>query len=157
MSDWKWEAAMLLRVLIATVFGAIIGWNREREGHDAGIRTHAALALGACLFALVSLGVSGTKDVTRIAAQVVSGIGFLCVGVILHERGRAKGLTTAATLWATASIGLGAGFGFFVLSGGSTLLLLVLLMLHHIPGWKTVGRHASEKKVAVGRAFDSED
>jgi putative Mg2+ transporter-C (MgtC) family protein len=146
MTDWKWELAMLLRVGLAAVFGAIIGWDRERQGHSAGIRTHAALALGACVFALVSMGATGTKDVTRIAAQVVSGIGFLCAGVIIHERGKAKGLTTAATLWATAAVGLSVGFGYFVLSGGATLLLVGLLVLQHLPVWKKVAGSSEEEK-----------
>lgn len=109
----------------------------------AGIRTHAAVAIGACLFGFISFQIGSqegispphTADPSRIAAQIVSGIGFLGAGVILRDKGHIKGLTTAASLWATASIGLAVASKMYILSIVSTLLILALLSLYRLPGW----------------------
>ena len=133
--DWYLEMMMACRIMIATLFGAFIGWERRRHGQEAGVRTYAAVAVGACAFALVSSHVEGSNDPTRIAAQVVSGIGFLGGGVILRDQGRVRGLTTAATLWATAAVGLATGFGMYVIAGLCSFIIFGLLSAHHLPGW----------------------
>lgn len=144
--DWRLELLFAARIIFAGVLGAVIGWNRERQGSDAGVRTCIAISIGACAFSLVSLHASA-GDPTRIAAQVVTGIGFLCAGVILQYHGRIAGLTTAATLWATASIGMASAFGMYVLAILTTGLVYGMLVLHHLPGWKNfIGQHAAKDK-----------
>lgn len=120
-------------LLFSALLGALIGLERERFGGLAGIRTYAAVSLGSCLFGLLSSETSG--DPSRISAQIVSGIGFLGAGVIIRDRGSVKGLTTAATLWATASIGLAVSLGMYITAVGSTVVIFGLLSLHRVPGW----------------------
>ena len=113
------DVQMFLRLLIAVVLGALVGYKRsspvderERAGKPAGVRTHGMVSLGAALFAVVSIhGFGGTGDPARVAAQIVTGIGFLGAGAILHQRSNVHGLTTAASLWVTAAIGLAVGVG----------------------------------------------
>jgi len=119
---------MFLRLLVAVVVGALVGYERERAGKPAGVRTHGMVCLGAALFAVVSIyGFDGIGDPARIAAQVVSGIGFLGAGAILHQRGSVHGLTTAASLWVTAAIGLAIGAGMVLMSLATALLVFLLL------------------------------
>lgn len=132
--DWELELLFAGRVLLAALLGALIGLEREHDGCDAGIRTFAAVSVGACTFSLVSSHVPGS-DPTRIAAQVVTGIGFIGAGVILQVKGRINGLTTAATVWACSAVGMACGFGMYLLATLTALLLLSTLLLHHLPGW----------------------
>lgn len=126
MLELHWN--MIGRLLVAAALGAIVGYERERGGKPAGVRTHGMVALGAALFTVVSLyGFGGVGDPGRVAAQVVTGIGFLGAGAILHESGGIHGLTTAATVWATAAIGLAVGVGMFVMSLETTLLMVLFL------------------------------
>lgn len=133
--DWETEILMAARTILAAVLGGLIGLERERHGREAGIRTYGAVALGACVFGLVSSHVAGA-DPTRIAAQVVTGIGFLGAGVILHERGQVAGLTTAATIWATASVGLAVAYGMYLLGVLTAAIVFALLVLHDLPFWR---------------------
>lgn len=143
--DWQFELLMIVRVLIAASLGALIGWEREHHGHDAGIRTYAAVALGACAFGLVSMHAVTPPD-TRVAAQVVSGVGFLGAGVIFRSGGgQALGLTTAATLWATAAVGLGLAFGMYLMSTVTAVILFGLLALHHLPAYRKIKQGKNEK------------
>ena len=100
-----------------------MGWQRQHAGQEAGMRTFAAVSLGACAFGLMAPG-----D-TRIAAQVVSGIGFLGVGVIIRGRAHVHGLTTAASLWATAGIGMEAAYGRYIMGVVLAIVLLAILSL----------------------------
>lgn len=134
--DWILELIRVGNILLATFLGALIGLERERHVGLAGIRTHATVALGACLFGFISLNIGGGADPSRVAAQIVSGIGFLGAGVILRDRGRVRGLTTAATLWATASVGLSIAKEFYILGIASTLIIIGVLSLHRLPGWQ---------------------
>lgn len=136
--DWQLEGVLVMRALIAALLGGLVGFERERHGQDAGIRTYAAVALGACVFGLVSTHALGNTIDTRIAAQVVSGVGFLGAGLIMRSNGRTTGLTTAATLWTTAALGLAIAFGMFVLGGLTAVITFLLLSLHHAPGWKSI-------------------
>ena len=129
---------MVGRTLLAALFGAFVGWERENHGQDAGMRTYAAVALGACTFGLISTHATNQID-TRIAAHVVSGIGFLGAGLIMREQGRATGLTTAATLWSTAAVGLAMAFGMYTVS------ILTLTLYRCIPG-----SYSSSAKTARG-------
>lgn len=144
--DWKLELLISARILLAAFLGALIGWDRERQGSDAGVRTCMAISIGSCTFSLISWHVSAT-DPARIAAQVVTGIGFLGAGVILQVRGRIAGLTTAATLWATAAVGMACAFGMYVLAALTTGLIYGMLVLHHLPGWENfTRRHAAKRR-----------
>jgi putative Mg2+ transporter-C (MgtC) family protein len=134
------ESTALLRLLIAFGLGFALGFERELRGQDAGLRTHILVCLGSCLFTLSSLLVEQPlaasvgvpqevrADVTRIASQVVVGIGFLGGGAILRHGASIKGLTTAANLWLTASVGLAVGIGFPRLATAAAGLALVALV-----------------------------
>ncbi|HEY5975002.1 MAG TPA: MgtC/SapB family protein [Geobacteraceae bacterium] len=126
--------------MLASLLGALIGLEREIHGRPAGFRTHLLVSLGSCLFVVTSIyfylafgNISGTGqigvDPGRIAAQVVTGIGFLGAGAILRDRTSIRGLTTAACLWVAAAIGLACGAGLYVISIFVTLLALVSLQL----------------------------
>jgi putative Mg2+ transporter-C (MgtC) family protein len=128
----------VLRLCLATLLGALVGLERERLERAAGIRTHAIVSLGAALIMLVSTygfsdvlgpGQHVEVDVSRIAAQVVSGIGFLGAGVIIFRKSVVRGLTTAASVWAVAGLGLACGGGMFAAAGITTGLLLLLQMV----------------------------
>lgn len=125
---------MVGRLFVAAVLGALIGSEREARGRDAGIRTFGAVSLGACAFSILSYAlVPPGNDTTRIAAQIVTGVGFLGAGVIMRARGHISGLTTSATLWATAAVGMAIGYGLYLLGGATAALLLLLLLLRRVP------------------------
>lgn len=132
ISDWE----MCIRLLLAAFLGSLIGVQREHLFWTAGLRTHMLVCAGACLVMIVSafgfqqaLTMPGTQlDPSRIAAQVVSGIGFLGAGSILMRGEVIKGLTTAASLWAVAGIGLAVGGGLYVLGTAATFLILIILI-----------------------------
>ncbi|MBY0497922.1 MAG: MgtC/SapB family protein [Cyanobacteria bacterium] len=119
---------MLGRIAIATVLGAAIGYERERAGKAAGVRTHGMVALGAALFTAVSMFSFGDRsDPGRMAAQIVTGVGFLGAGAILHTRGAVSGLTTAASLWVTAALGTAVGAGMYLMSLETAAFVWLLL------------------------------
>ena len=131
------HAGMIGRLVVATLLGAVVGYERERTGKPAGVRTQGMVGLGAALFTVVSLqGFGAAADPTRVAAQVVTGIGFLGAGAILHERGGVHGLTTAASLWVTAATGLAVGVGMVWMSVVTTALVFLLLRFGPKPGLK---------------------
>lgn len=121
------------RLMIAVVLGGIIGLDREKNNRAAGLRTHILVAVGSTLIMIISidassrLGIEARWDVGRLAAQVVSGIGFLGAGTILHNDGKVNGLTTAASLWLTAAIGLAVGIGYYLAAVFSNFIVLITL------------------------------
>lgn len=128
-----------LRLLIAMLLGGVIGIEREYRSKEAGFRTHFLVALGSALFCIVSQYGFGfdLKDSSRVAAQVVSGIGFLGAGTIIFQKNVVRGLTTAAGLWVTAAIGLACGSGMFAAAAIATALIIVglevlILFIPHI-------------------------
>jgi len=127
------EVEMVLRLLLATALGAVIGYQRERAGKSAGLRTHILICAGAALFTVASLyGFGAVADPARVAAGIVAGIGFLGAGAIIRrEEGVVAGLTTAATIWAVAAIGLAAGAGLYLVSAVTTAVILIVLCLPH--------------------------
>ena len=135
LSPWL---EMILRFLLAVALGAGIGYQRERAGKTAGMRTHILVSSGAALFTLVSIyGFSGAAvDISRVAAAVVVGVGFIGGGVIFRgQRGEeVAGLTTAATIWVTAAIGLAAGAGMYLVSVIATAVITGILLLPKIRG-----------------------
>lgn len=132
---------LAIRLTVGLVLGAIIGFERELHRQPAGFRTHSLVSLGAALFTVVSaFGFTGDLvDPTRIAAQIVSGIGFIGAGTILQHRGHIRGLTTAASLWAVAAIGTAAGAGLYVVAVVGTLLILIILSI--LDRVETMARH----------------
>ncbi len=131
MIDVNLQLDLAVRLIIAAALGAAVGAEREIHGHPAGIRTHMLVALGSALFTVLSIHGFSTNDVsngsidpTRIAAQIVSGIGFLGAGAILKDGVVIRGLTTAASLWATSAVGMAAGAGEHILAivGGAIIL-----------------------------------
>ncbi|HYM53250.1 MAG TPA: MgtC/SapB family protein [Candidatus Dormibacteraeota bacterium] len=127
----EFQLELGMRLAAGLVLGAVIGFERELHRQPAGFRTHSLVALGAALFTIVSAYafVGPGVDPTRIAAQIVSGIGFIGAGTILQHRGSVRGLTTAASLWAVAAIGTAAGAGLLVMAVVGTALILVVLAL----------------------------
>ncbi len=120
---------LMARLAVAAVLGAALGIEREYRGKPAGLRTNMLIALGSALFTIVSLAMldrDGSSD--RIAAQVVTGVGFLGGGAILRDRATVHGLTTAATIWVNAAIGMAAGLGRFAMAGAATLITLIVLI-----------------------------
>ncbi len=153
------EASMILRLVVAAILGGIVGIERGSGDRPAGLRTHILVCVGSTLFMLVSLygfddvnplpthveeDIGQRRDSARIAAQVVSGIGFLGAGTILHEGLTIRGLTTAASLWMVSAIGLAVGSGMYFLSGVATLLTMITL----------VSLHTWEKRYAVNSRSD---
>lgn len=128
----EWE--LFVRLIFASICGAIIGLERSHRRKDAGIKTHIILALGAALFMIVSqVGFKNMNvteayraDISRIASNIVTGVSFLCAGVIFVRGGSVKGLTTATGIWATAGIGMAAGAGMYEITFFSTLLILFI-------------------------------
>jgi putative Mg2+ transporter-C (MgtC) family protein len=124
----------LLRLVLAAALGALVGFQREHEHKPAGLRTHTVVSVGACLFCLVSIyGFSGASDPSRVAAQVVTGIGFIGAGTILFlsRQHVIVGLTTAATIWAVAAVGLAVGAGLYVLAAAGALIVFGALYIPH--------------------------
>src|SRR3984893_5282287 len=119
-----------LRLLVALVLGLVLGIEREFRGHPAGIKTMGLISLGACMFtALGLLPEFGTRvDPTRIAAQIVTGVGFLGAGSIMRQGGDVHGLTTAASIWVAASLGMAIGFGYYAIAAFTTFLVIVMLV-----------------------------
>ncbi len=132
MSPW---VEMILRLLLATALGAGIGYQRERAGKVAGLRTHILIGLGAALFTVVSaFGFSGAVDPSRVAAGVVAGVGFIGAGVIFRGEEGVAGLTTAASIWIVAAIGLAAGAGLYLISVIVTIITIGVLMIPRVRG-----------------------
>jgi len=129
---------MVLRLLLAAALGAGIGYQRERANKPAGLRTHALICLGSALFTVVSIfGFSDGVDISRVAAAVVTGIGFIGAGVIFRGmRGDrvVMGVTTAASVWVTAAIGLAAGVGMYLIAFIIAVVTVLILMIPKVRG-----------------------
>jgi putative Mg2+ transporter-C (MgtC) family protein len=129
------DAQIIIRLILSVVLGGLIGLERQLHRRAAGLRTHIMVSLGSCLIMLTSLYVFDIYnnrvplDPTRLAAGVITGIGFLGAGAIIRDREGVKGLTTAASLWVVAGIGLAVGSGFYLGGIFTTVLALVALVL----------------------------
>ena len=130
------DGQLLLRLALAVLLCSLIGFERSARDEVAGLRTHALVGLGAALFTLVSAygfadvsTVASREDPTRIAAQIVSGIGFLGAGAIIRQGPTVRGVTTASSLWIVAAIGMAAGAGFYLGAVVTTVLVLIVLVL----------------------------
>jgi putative Mg2+ transporter-C (MgtC) family protein len=129
------DREVILRLLLAVLFSGLVGLEREVHGRAAGLRTHILVCVGSTLMMLTGMHLfeayrgTASVDPSRVAAQVVSGIGFLGAGTIIQIRDSIRGLTTAASLWAAAGIGLAVGSGFYVGAFSTTAIVLVVLYL----------------------------
>ena len=140
MDNYLYELQLIARLLLALVCGALLGYERERHGLSAGLRTNLLVCLGSALMMIISKNffyaqgdIAMTIDVgldpSRIAAQIVTGVGFLGAGVIIKDKGSIRGLTTAATLWLNAAVGMAAGLGMVVIPVACTVIGLVSLTI----------------------------
>lgn len=120
---------LMLRLLVALILGAVVGLERERQERAAGLRTVTMVSLGSCLFTIVGAYGFANTDPSRVAAQIVTGIGFLGAGTIFLRKDLVRGLTTAATIWAVAAIGMASGTSQYFIAGFTTLLILSVLMV----------------------------
>jgi putative Mg2+ transporter-C (MgtC) family protein len=132
-------------LLLAVVLGAIVGIERERAHRPAGLRTHMLVSLGSCLFTLMSAQFGGQP--AQVAGGIVAGIGFIGAGTIWAEKDKVKGVTTAASLWATAAIGLTTGLGDYPLAAAVTALVFFILFSKYIIGLLHINR--GNKKISV--------
>jgi putative Mg2+ transporter-C (MgtC) family protein len=116
-------------ILLAVCCGAAIGLERQLKQKPAGLRTNILICLGAAVFTIISARMAGDKDaITRIAAQIVTGVGFLGAGAVIQDRGGIHGLTTAATIWLVASVGMACGAKLYLLAVISTLIAIIVLV-----------------------------
>lgn len=127
--NWTFELELLGRLCLAALFGFLVGRERERRKIPAGERTHSLVALGAALFTVLSFYAFPGSETSRVAANIVTGVGFLGAGLILHHRGETHGLTTAADIWAVSAVGMAFGSGQYILGTGSAVLIFIVLSL----------------------------
>lgn len=161
-----WQAAAL-RLVMAALFGALIGWERESQDKSAGLRTHMMVSVAAAVFTLIAfdlMTISASEDDTlrtdplRLIEAVTSGVAFLAAGVIFMGGGRPRGLTTGAGLWLSGAIGLACGTGNIVLAAMATGLALVILwLLRKLPVENHVGRGGSAEASGGAKAQDAQD
>ncbi len=132
------EYSLLIRIAASIFFAFLLGVEREVTGKFAGLRTHILVSVGACVFTLLSLygfkmhiteGISGVNDPARIAAQIITGIGFIGAGTVMRHGNNIFGITTAATLWVCAAIGMACGTGMFDIAASASIFSLVVLVL----------------------------
>lgn len=139
-ATWSvWDIESFLRLFLATVCGAALGWERERQSKPAGLRTHMMVSLGAATFVVAGLHYAESlgqtepswvqADLFRIVSGVIGGVGFLGAGSIIESRGDVRGLTTAASIWVAAATGIACGMGYYGLSMMAVVLAMVTLMV----------------------------
>jgi putative Mg2+ transporter-C (MgtC) family protein len=144
------DGQIVLRLLLAAGIGGLLGAERELRRKSAGFRTNILIAIGSCVFTIVGLSFS-SGDPSRVTAQIVTGIGFLGAGAILHSGGTVQGMTTAAMIWVNAALGAAAGLGHFhlvLLAGALTLAVLLILG----PLERTIERSVAEERAASGES-----
>ncbi|OQP58951.1 hypothetical protein A3860_39150 [Niastella vici] len=132
--DIQGELIIVLKLIVSFLLGAFIGYDRERHGREAGIRTYAAVCIGATLFTAVANHlVNDVAAASRVIANIVTGVGFLGAGIIYRNNssGTSHGLTTAATIWCTAAVGVAVGVNMFIIAIIGAVALYFLLSLHH--------------------------
>lgn len=163
------ELQHLISVMVAVVLGFAIGYERKLRFKEAGIRTHTIVCAGSALIMVVSkygFGDSAEADASRVAAQIVSGIGFLGAGIIIYRKHEIHGLTTAAGVWATAGVGMAAGAGLHVVATGAAVIIIAVQCICHINcrffrtkrfyQVRIVFRNTSEESSKVKELFEAE-
>ncbi|HWB27345.1 MAG TPA: MgtC/SapB family protein [Chitinophagaceae bacterium] len=124
-----WLSTDIERVLVALLIGAVIGAEREYRSKSAGLRTMILVCTGSCVFTLVSLNLGAPDNIDRIAANIITGIGFIGAGVIFKDANRVTGITTATTIWVVAALGMEAGAGNYLTAFIITAIILVVLIM----------------------------
>ena len=156
MIDFSVDWAYAIRLIIAASLGALIGLEREIHDHPAGMRTHLLVSVGSAGFTVLSIAAfpAPGADPARIAAQIVTGIGFLGAGAILKEGATIRGLTTAASLWATAAVGMAAGAGAWITAVSITVIVIVSLWPLRLVADRIIGRdpHIVRMRLLVDNA-----
>lgn len=130
----QFEGILCFRILIACICGCVVGYERTNRYKEAGIRTHAIVALGSAMIMIISkygFGDAASYDASRVAAQIVSGVGFLGAGIIFVRNQSISGLTTAAGIWATSGVGMAIGAGLYIIGVVSTVLILLVQVIMH--------------------------
>jgi len=117
---------LILRMILSVVAGFAVGFERKMRFKEAGIRTHTIVCIGSCLFMIISKYGFESADQSRVAAQIVSGIGFIGAGMIFYHKEMIRGLTTAAGIWATAAIGMAAGAGMYIVCSIATMFIILI-------------------------------
>ena len=140
--DWPWGNLLLcgIALILCMVFCGLLGFEREKRGRSAGLRTHVLVGVGSCIIMIISIygfprniiSDVGGRDVARLAAGVLAGVGFLGAGAIIHDHGSIKGLTTAGTLWLAMAIGLACGSFNFILACAAALIVLIVLSVFRL-------------------------
>ncbi|MCE5315359.1 MAG: MgtC/SapB family protein [Armatimonadota bacterium] len=149
---------MVIRLVVSVLLGALIGLERETHGRPAGLRTHILVCFGATLFTLSSYQMAGTRfDPARVTAQIVTGVGFLGAGTIIHQGSVIRGLTTAASIWTVAAIGVAAGIGgqmLYLAAVASILVFVVLSLMPRVEALLTA--HKDERSLNITTSLDTE-
>ena len=132
--DWPWGNLILcfIAIILSVILCGMVGLEREKRGRSAGLRTHLLVGVGSAIIMIISIygfPAGYSRDVARLAAQVVTGVGFLGAGAIIHNNGGIKGLTTASTIWLVMAIGLACGSMNFVLAIGATIVVMIILVI----------------------------
>lgn len=153
------DITMIMRLVLAVILGGVIGFERQHRGKTAGLRTHILVCLGSCLTAVLSINIYAAvqgltnADPARLGAQVISGIGFLGAGAIMKEGPTIKGLTTAASLWVVATVGLATGVGALTSAVATTILIAIVLEVFPIIDRRNACRVPSLTQLSV-RSMD---
>lgn len=134
------DLLLVFRLIVAALLGGLVGFERERIGKEAGIRTYAAVCLGACSYTLIGLHIPNVGDSSRIIANIVTGIGFLGAGIIFRSTEKISGLTTAATLWSMGSVGVAVAYAHFTIAIGTSGLIYLLLAIGRFKWFSKIKR-----------------
>lgn len=133
MMSLEQQLIIILQIILAAILSMIIGIDRERQNKPAGLRTHMLTGVGACLFTALSMAAFPSGDPTRVASNVVTGIGFLGAGTIIIRNDEPRSLTTAASIWSTAAIGMAVGTSAWLLAiAGTVIIWFILVIIHRI-------------------------
>jgi putative Mg2+ transporter-C (MgtC) family protein len=151
------QPAQLLGLLAAVVFGALIGYERQLRGHPAGLHTNALVALGSAAFVIAGALVGDASGPARVAGQVVTGVGFLCAGVIMHQGVTVRGINTAATVWCASAVGVLAGFSQLWWAGLVTLFIVAANFVLHYVEHHIIQAQRAQPNAAPGERVDSGD
>lgn len=151
----EFDSEILIKFLLALLWGGLVGAEREYRSKSAGFRTMIMISVGACFFTMMSVLIGGGTSADRIASNIVTGIGFLGAGVIFRGDNRVNGITTAATIWAVAAIGMGIGGGYYFASFCASMLILFVLAI--LPYFERFIDHLNRSRVYSIRCKFSQD
>lgn len=160
LNGWPVEIDVTFRLLLAYGLGGIIGWDRERDGQPAGLRTHMLVAMGSAAFTMAFIfGFTGTgtsNDPGRAASQIITGIGFLGAGVIWRNKSRVRGITTAADIWVVAAVGMLSGAGMWYLASLLSILVFGTLRFLRPAGRALQAKHRQKSQSETGDTAEPE-